>query len=224
VLAPAGPGCAIQVTFTATVAGPESATLTIVSNNPSSPQVIPLSGAGITFSAAVAAPGGSTSATVAAGGLAIYQLQISVTGGTPTSDTLTLALSCSGAPANTACEIPTSVTVTAGTPAPINVMVQTTVSVIAKVNDGPLERFRDHFKGGMTLAMIPFGLIALGLARKRRKLTGLFLLVLLAVAVSLSGCNTVSGPTPTPAGTYTLVIKATSGTVTQSTSLTLTVQ
>ena len=225
VLAPAGPGCAITVTFTATVAGPEAASLTIVSNNPVSPQIIPLSGAGITFSAAVAAPGGSTSATVAAGGLATYQLQISVTGGTPTNDTLTLALSCTGAPANTACEIPTSVTVTAGTPAPINVMVQTTVSVIAKDNKGPIERFRDQFKGGMTLAMIPFGLIALGLARKRRKLTGLFLLVMLAVAVSLSGCNNTSGgPQPTPAGTYTLVLHATSGSVTQTTSLTLIVQ
>jgi sugar lactone lactonase YvrE len=221
----AGQGCAIQVTFTATVAGPESASLTIVSSNPASPQVIPLSGAGITFSAAVAAPGGSTSATVPAGGLAIYQLQISVTGGTPTSDTLTLALSCTGAPANSACEIPTSVTVTAGTPAPINVMVQTTVSAITKVNKGPLERFRDQFGGGMTLAMIPFGLIALGLARKRRKLTGLFLLVMLAVAVSLSGCNNVSGgPAATPPGSYALTLTATSGTVSQTTSLTLIVQ
>jgi sugar lactone lactonase YvrE len=225
VLAPAGPGCAITVTFEATVAGPEAATLTIVSNIPASPQIIPLSGAGITFAAAVAAPGGSTSATVSSTGLAIYQLQISVTGGSATSDSLTLALSCSGAPVDAACEIPTQVTVTAGTPAPINVMVQASVSKITKNNDGPLERFRDHFKGGMTLALIPFGLIALGLARKRRKLTGLFLLVLFAVMVSLSGCNTVTGaPTTTPAGNYTVVLKATSGNVSQSTSLSLTVQ
>jgi hypothetical protein len=225
-LTSASQACYITVTFTATVAGPEAASVTIVSNNPASPQIVPLTGAGITFSAAVAAQGGSTSATVGADGLATYQLQISATGGTPTNDTLTLALTCTGLPANTACEIPNSVTVTAGTPAPINVFVQTTASAIGKVNKGPLEQFNDHFKGGMTLAMIPFGLIALGLARKRRKLAGLFLLVMLAVgAVSLSGCNSTSGgPTPTPAGTYTVVLNATSGNVTQSTSLTLTVQ
>ncbi len=223
VLAPLGPGCAIQVTFKATVAGPEAATLTIVSNIPANPQIIPLSGAGITFAAPVAAPGGSTSATITPYGLAIYQLQISVTGGTASSNSLTFALSCTGAPVDAACEIPTTVTVTAGTPAPINVMVQGTVSVITKVNKGPLERFRDNFKGGMTLALIPFGLIALGLARKRRKLTGLFLLVLLAVAVSLSGCNNITTLT-TPAGSYTVVLHATSGNVTQTTNLTLTVQ
>lgn len=214
-----GQGCAIAVTFTATVTGPESASLTMVSTNPASPQVIPLSGAGITFAAAVAAPGGSTSATVAAGGLAIYQLQISVTGGSPTNDTLTLSLTCTGIPADASCEIPTSVTATAGTPAPINVFVRTNITSVAKGNHGPLDRF----KGGMTLAMIPFGLIALGLARKRRKQAGIFLLVLLAVVVSLSGCNSVTTPS-TPAGSYTVVLNATSGNVTQSTSLSLTVQ
>jgi len=80
------------------------------------------------------------------------------------------------------------------------------------------------------LALVPLGLISLGLARKRSKLTGLFMLALLAVAVSSVGCNGGSSKAPvtitegTPAGSYTLVVTATSGGVSHSTNLTLVVQ
>lgn len=225
----AGSTCTVNVAFAATVAGIETATLTIVSNAPGSPQTVSLSGAGITFAAPTAASGGSTSATVSAGSPATYSLQIVVTGGATTSDSLTLSLSCAGAPALATCTLPTSVVATPATPGAFTVIVTTTSTgtVVTSLGDGFLQK-------GMGLALIPFGVIMLRKLRKRRKLMlGLFLLGLLAVAISVVGVGctgpglkgSVSTTPGTPTGTYTgLTVTATSGSVSKSTPLTLIVQ
>jgi sugar lactone lactonase YvrE len=100
--------CAIKVTFVATVAGGESATLTINSNAVQEPvKTVALSGAGISFASPIAASsGGSTSATVAAGTTASFGLQINATGGATASDSLTLSLTCTGAPTDAVCVVP----------------------------------------------------------------------------------------------------------------------
>jgi sugar lactone lactonase YvrE/P pilus assembly chaperone PapD len=221
--------CTINVVFAATATGSESATLTIVSNAPTSPQTVSLSGAGITFAAPSAASGGSTSATVTSGSTATYSLQVLVTGGANLSDSLTLSLSCSGAPKGATCTGPASVVATPGTPGAFTLTVSTTkissatVGMVARAGDGLLPK-------GMGLALIPFGMIMLGISRKRRKLTGLFLLGLLALTVSSIGCGapasikSTSNTNGTPVGTYTLSVTATSGSVSKSTALTLIVK
>src|SRR4029077_16811151 len=92
--------CTISVTFTPTVTGNRTASVSITDNdNPSgSPQSIPLAGMGTDFSLAVASggicPAGgncSTSAAVTAGQTATYNLQMNPTSGFSSN----VALSCS---------------------------------------------------------------------------------------------------------------------------------
>ncbi|MDR3751823.1 MAG: choice-of-anchor D domain-containing protein [Terracidiphilus sp.] len=227
----AASSCTISVTFAASAAKQESTTLTITSNATSSPQTVSLSGAGITFSAPGAATGGSTSSTITSGGTTTYALQLTATGGSSTSDSLTFALSCSGAPTGATCTLPASATATPGTPATFTVTVATTKASTSAGRSGTLASLRNSFPGGMGLALIPFGAMGLGLARKRRKLAGILLLALLAVVISTTGCGSSNSKTSstgtttgTTAGTYTLAVKAVSGSVSQTTNLTLIVQ
>lgn len=224
--------CTISVTFAATVASLESATLTITSNATTSPQTVSLSGAGITFTAPAAATGGSTSSTITSGGTATYALQLAATGGASTSDSLTFTLSCLGTPTGTTCTVPSTAAATPGTPATFTVTVVTTKASSSAGSSGALASLRNSFPSGIGLALIPFGAIGLGLSRKRRKLLGIFLLALLAVVISSTGCSSshstsstsTTTATGTAPGTYTLAVKAVSGTVSQTTNLTLIVQ
>jgi glucose/arabinose dehydrogenase len=223
--------CTISVKFAATAAGSESATLTVTSNALASPQTISLSGAGITFAAPAATSSGSTSATVSAGSTATYALQIAATGGASTTDSLTISLTCSGAPTGATCTVPSSVTATPGTPATFTVSVATSSTTASAAHKSIPGNPASSFPRGMTLALIPFGAIGLGLARKRRKLMGFFLLALLAVVIpTVTGCgsktssSSSSGTSSSTSETYTLVIKATSGSVSQTTNLTLIVK
>ncbi|UWZ83946.1 NHL domain-containing protein [Occallatibacter riparius] len=217
-----GANCTVNVVFKATVAGREQATLTIGSNASTSPQTVSLAAAGITFAAPAPGQGGSTSATIAAGTTASYAMQISATGGAISTDQLTLALSCSGAPTDAACTVPGSVVATPGAPAAFTVKVTTTAHGTASLNSTFSEK-------GLQFALIPIALVLMGVAGRRRMCQGLSLLGLLAVFASLVACgehsnNSNERATGTPSGSYNLTVKATSGTVSQSVSLTLIVQ
>jgi sugar lactone lactonase YvrE len=225
----AGSTCTVTVTFTATQTGSESATLTVIDDAGS--QAATLSGAGISFSAPAAASGGSTSATIASGSTATYSLQVAATGGASTSDSLSLSLTCSGAPTNATCTVsPASVTTTLATPGAFTVTVATT-KYTTTTNSAQGTKIASNSSGfwptGVGLAILPFGIF--GLIRKRRKLGGLLLLLLMTSFLAANGCgggskkSTTTTTSGTPAGTYTLTVKATSGSVSQTTNLTLTV-
>jgi sugar lactone lactonase YvrE len=225
----AGSTCAVTVTFTATQAGSESATLTVIDDAGS--QAATLSGAGISFSAPAAASGGSTSATIASGSTATYSLQVAATGGASTSDSLPISLTCSGAPTDATCVVsPASVIATSAAPGAFTVTVAST-KYTTTTNSAQRTKIASHSSGfwstGVALAILPFGIF--GLIRKRRKLEGLLLLLLMTSFLAANGCgggskkSTTTTTSGTPAGTYTLTVKATSGSVSQSTNLTLTV-
>ncbi|MBZ5684902.1 MAG: Ig-like domain repeat protein [Acidobacteriia bacterium] len=172
------------------------------------------------FTVAIAS-GGSSSATVTAGGTATYALTISPSAGTtfPAAATLTTA----GAPTGSVVTITPS-TLAAGASA-------TNVSVTIKV---PASAAAIHRSGkmGAAFASIMVGMFLLpwgGRLRRRLGSRGLAMccmLVALVAAGTLAGCGSDTPATPPPAQprNYTITLTATSGTVTNSTTLHMTVQ
>jgi uncharacterized protein (TIGR03118 family) len=170
----------------------------------------------------------ASTATVAAGSSATFVLSVA-----PTNNfSGTVSLACSGLPEAATCTFsptssPGSLAVTASAPA-------TTTLTIATVKKAAL--LRPHTLHGVATAgitaalLLPFG--AFFTSRRRssgtqRHLRLLSLLgVLLISAGFVAGCSSSSDVfvPSTPAGTSAVTIKATSGTITQSTVVNLTVQ
>ncbi|HEY3771184.1 MAG TPA: Ig-like domain repeat protein [Candidatus Angelobacter sp.] len=167
-----------------------------------------------------AAVNGGTSATVAAGQTATYNLVAagtSVNGPATFNGTVTLA--CSGAPAGTTCSIsPASVTLTPATPTlPFTVTVTTTTSAA-------LHKF--PFRG----VPIFFGaMFAIAISLKGKRKRGWQMAVVAILALGISSCGGGSGtntpaPNPTPTATQsTIVVTGTSGTHSNTLNLNLTI-
>jgi hypothetical protein len=218
------PTCSIMVTFAPTASGARTGTLTLTDSASDSPQVVQLSGGGTTgFAVAASAP----TATVAAGSTAMYSVE--ATAGVGFSGTVNFT--CTGAPAAASCTVtPTSVMLTGGTPANVAVAVSTTATSSA------LRRQKTIFSAAAGLGKfgLMYGAVMLGLILVpasiggMRKAAALVLLagigLLLTAAMGCGGGSTTRGATGTPSGAYTIVVTATSGSTTQSTSLMLTVK
>ncbi len=145
-----------------------------------------------------------------------------------------VSLACSGLPAGATCSFsPASLTVAANAVATSSLTIQTTMG---SADLRPQQR-RSRYAAGITSALLlPFATM---LAIRRRRSLGdksgdtddffrLLGVVLLFVATTgiIVGCSS-SSPKPvagTPAGQSTVVITATSGSITQQTSMALTVQ
>ena len=172
------------------------------------------------FTVAIAS-GGSSSAAIGAGGTATYALTISPSAGTtfPAAATLTTT----GAPTASVVTITPS-TLAAGAGA-------TNISVTIKV---PATAAAIHRSGKVAAAfasimvgtfLLPWG----GRLRRRlgnRGLTACCMFLVLMAAGTLAGCgsSTPAPPPPPQPRNYTVTLTATSGTVTNSTTLHLTVQ
>jgi Cep192 domain 4 len=216
--------CEIGVTFTPGSAAGESATLKLADNATDSPQSVLLSGTGVDFSLSA----GTSSASVAAGGTATFTLQVSPENGFAD----TVALACSGAPAQSTCTVnPASVTLDGTNNA------TATVTVATQASSGTLP-LAPALPGVPPLALW-FTLAGLaGLAalahfgpRRLRVRFGVLaplavLLMSLAFAASCGRGSSNKTPvnTGTPSGTYPLTITGTSGSLSRTASLSLTVQ
>jgi hypothetical protein len=222
----AGSYCQISVTFTPTAIGIRNGTLSVTDNASGSPQAVPLSGTGgsadFTFTPA---SGQSTSATVSAGQNAMFNLNVTPEG----SFSGTVTLACTIAPAVTpapTCTVPSSVSVKAGAVSP----VQATVSTTAAMTTGTLSN------PGLQPGAMPFEWSAmllvpgLVLLRNRRRLQALatssavLSMILLFVGCGGGGSGSSHSTLGTPSGTYTVKVTATSGSLQQSTTLTVVVQ
>jgi hypothetical protein len=216
-----GASCTIAVTFTPTVAGPRTGTLTVSDNASSSPQSVSLSGVGVEPVTFGTGPGGSTTATVASGTTATYDLTL--TGATGFSGSVTTA--CSGAPQYATCTVsPSTVSLASGSSTSFTVTVSTSKQTAS------VERVTTLLLSGTGL--VAFFTVPLALRRRRRMLLVGGLIALIWVAV-LSGCGGGGGNggggsgqtiNKTPAGTYTLTVTATAGAAVESQNLTLVVQ
>lgn len=221
-VAASGGTCAIQVTFTPTTSGNRTGTLTLTDSAANSPQLVSLTGSGIDFSM----PSSGGTASVAPGATASYQISISPVGGTFSS---AVTLVCEGVPAFSTCTLnPTSVTPGAN-PATVAVSIKTTGTASRSALGKP------HGPVVAWLLLVPgfglFGLFLVGTRRGRRRASLCLLMMVLAAMLVLPGCSGVSKSTTppptgnsTPAGTYTVLVIGTSGSVQHFSSLTLTVQ
>ncbi len=188
--------CTVTVSFLPTIEGPAPATLTFRDDDPSSPQVVPISGVGgLDFTLT-----GSTSESVSRGDTITFSVTV-----TPVDNsTQTVNLTCSGAPTDTTCTLsPSSITLD-GVDA-----VSSTVTVTAGSLVPPSSRqrrFPGDFAGRGPLIVAGLSLLAIfALMRGRRRLRLGFGAAALACLL-FAGCGGGGGP---PAGKFTLVITGT---------------
>ncbi len=226
----ANASCTVSVTFAPLTAGQRSETITLTDNAAKSPQVIMLQGNANPAISITPISSSSTTATVTPGVTAQYQLQI-----TPGANySGTVALLCAGAPLAAACQIPSTVQVSSGTPAMFSVMITTTGTglLAPRIPRGtwrtprfaPLRLF--YFPGTLLLWLILLSALWTGrrvydpavadraLFRERFVLTGVFLAA--TVAAVVGGCGggsssstSVSQPVQTittPVGTSIITI------------------
>jgi hypothetical protein len=203
---PAGMTCTISVTFTPTVTGVRTGTITITDNANGSPRTVPLTGTGSDFTVTAQA-----SVTVPRRSSQMFNVTV-----TPVSGfNQAVALTCTGAPVNTTCALnPTSVTPDGTNPITSQVTV-TSMGLLPSVPKQPLTPSNRQivlFAMGLALLAMVFA------ARRLRTRIGLAGAMLLVFAVA--GCG---GSNPKPVmGTLTLT--GTSGGVTHSATVALTVQ
>ena len=222
----AGASCTISVTFTPTVAGSRTGSLTITDNAASSPQVVNLGGSGSDFTVSVAPP----SASVIAGNAVSYTITVTPSFGFNAKVTL----GCGGAPRGATCSVsPSAVTPDGMNPITATVTVTTAVRSMPPPRSGPklnLPRLVTRIRPlwFLWLLLLLTFVTSLAMARRRGVLLrfGLVMGLVLLWAACGAGGSLVDVPEGTPAGNYTLTLTGSSGNQANSHSTTagLTVQ
>jgi hypothetical protein len=221
-----GASCSIAVVFTPTVGAAESASIEILDSAPGSPQFVSLSGTGAaatpTFTIGALPP----AATVNAGGSATYQLTINSVAGFSNS----VSLACSGTFQDGSCSItPGIVTPGSGGSSTAFLTVKTGARTmtppISSQKQNPFGGVR-HFGPGWFALIFALMLMALMASKRERRVPVAafgFVLTLLFMMTACGGGGPAGVPNGTPAGTYTVTVTGTSGSLVQTTSVTISV-
>ena len=229
---PVAPGsnCTIGVFFSPTAGGTRAGTLKITDNAGNSPQTVALTGSGLDFSMTP----GAASATVTAGQTATYSIAVAPAGGFAAS----VALSCSGGPAGSACAVSPSTIALSGAAA------QTAMVTVTTAAHGWLLPFRGwprdaRYRQTPTILTLAATFLLMVVAsqflRREQNLAWIRVVgfaALITLGLTLTSCGGGSGSggggTSPQAGTYTVTVTGnfTSGatTLNHSAKLTLVVQ
>ena len=234
---PVGAACVfVQGSLTAT--GTSTLTISTNSNTPTGTSSITVTGTAgsishsTTVSLTVSSPGFTIAApalapaTIAAGASSTSTITVAPTGGFTGAVALTCAVTGSGSPAPSCAFSLNSVANASGTS---TLTVKTTAA--HSISGALMPPARGHGAGWLAASSgaLFAGILMLGAPRRRRRMAGLglMLLVVFAAGVGCGGGDSSGGSTQTggtPAGTYTVTITATSGSIVQTTALTVTVQ
>ncbi len=216
-----GASCQLAINFNPAGMGTRSGMVTISNNAALSPHQVALFGSGTDFQLGVGA--GGSSQTIQSGQSAAYNLNVSGISGFSGP----VVLSCSGVPAGSTCNVtPSTVTISGSTAEPFSVTVTTTARhTVAAVSRIQLPPAAWLFCLALLLSLCACMRLA-GSARVRRMTWAAASCGVLLIAIA--GCGGHSNPPPvvigTPAGTYTVVVTATSSGATRTMPLTLVVK
>ena len=229
----AGANCTISVTFTPSVTGNRTASVSITDDASGSPQSIALTGMGTDFSLDAASgsncPAGgncSIAAVVTTGQTAAYNLQVSPVSGFNGN----VALTCSGAPAPSTCAIsPALVPPNGSSSYAFTVTINNTSSVMTlplttrpNAPQWPTARFVSPLFMIFGMGLMLAGLVMAQTRRQRVPMP--ILAVLLLGFLCACGCGGGgSGTTVHPPTTATITVTGTSGGVSRTLHLSLTV-
>ncbi|MGA7796134.1 MAG: choice-of-anchor D domain-containing protein, partial [Candidatus Acidiferrales bacterium] len=214
-VAPAA-SCTINLTFTPAAAGSRGpATLTVTDDASPATQTVSLSGTGISFSLSISTP--PVPETAGTPITATIQLTPG-TGGFPNAVTF----SASNLPPDTTASFSQTM-LTPGT-ATVTTVLTLTTTVRSGGNSSSIPPSHTPVSGGWIATALLALLAMLTMRRgfRMQKFAYLPLAVLLLSAAIITGCTTA--PTGTPAGNYTVNVKATSGSYSQSTPVSITVK
>jgi hypothetical protein len=204
----AGASCTISVTFAPTATGARPGTLTITDNAGSGTQTVSLTGTGWDF--ALTAP---ATTSVKGGSTGSFQVTVTPLGGFNQA----VALTCTGAPLKSTCVVaPTSVTATDGT-TPQNATV--TIDAKGMMVPPPATPIRPVSVRQVVPLLLAVTLLFL-LFTTRRLRTRLGMATVVLILIALAGCNNYNGPKK---GTTNLTITATSGSVSKTKTVALTI-
>ncbi len=220
----AAAACTLQVVFQPTTGGTRTGVLTVNDDAINSPQALPLTGPAVDFALV---PNGPTAVTTSSGQNAVFPLLF--TAG-PTVQGAQAALTCTGLPSGSTCNLTPSTLAIDGNATPVSVTVLT--GTIGASLTKPASPPAGTPPPGLlwSLLLLPAGAIVTG----RRRLAALGLMTCLIV---VAGCGagrkipSTGGPgsgttvgSITPTGTYNIVVTATAAGLTRTVNLTLTVQ
>jgi beta-propeller repeat-containing protein/ASPM-SPD-2-Hydin domain-containing protein len=220
-----GASCTITVTFTPTAVGNRAGTLVIADNATDSPQMLPLLGLGTDFSISPAV-GSITSVTVNAGQPATYTVSAVGTSGFSG----TVSLSCSDPARQSSCSFSPNPLMVSGTTAQTATVTVTTVARSALPPHWRPPIFPPGLRVALPWLLLLASLVLLTMAlrrRSRQRRVWVGLAAMLIAAALFFGCGRGGAPPPsqgTLAGTYQILVNATSAGVTRTTTLSLTVR
>jgi hypothetical protein len=201
----AGASCTISVTFTPTVAGIRSGTLTLANTATGSPQSVPLTGNGGNSTVIISVPsGGSTTATTTPGGTAFFGLLITGAPGV----TGTVQLGClSPSPFITCVVVPSAITLNGGT-----TEVAFGIQTFCKGVTTTAGFVPGNLGGGiaMTLMALLLGGVTAMFGRNRR-VAVMFVMLMIVVALGAGSCASLPKGQGgvTPAGNYSITLTTT---------------
>jgi Abnormal spindle-like microcephaly-assoc'd, ASPM-SPD-2-Hydin len=229
-IAPAA-SCSIAIVFTPAAAGSRAAEVIITDNASGSPQQVALSGTGTNaIPANFALSASPQSANLAAGQAAVFTLSVTSSGGFNQA----VQLACSGLPAEASCSFsPATVTPSASAAGTTRMTVATAPQTANLFPFGiPGGPFFKMMSAGLSILCLLLCLhrIKNSIEVGRHAVLGpAFASTVLLVTAALGGCGKSTSSTPpvsggTPAGTYSVIVTGTSGSLSQQAVLSLTVQ